>query len=52
MDLQKKTHENNNLWLCPTTEDKEIKIFTAQQNQSFCYGKQIHFLGAVIGCIL
>ena len=24
--------KNKNLWLCPATEDEEIKLFTTQQN--------------------
>ena len=33
-----KNMQNKQLWLCPTTEDKKVKLLlTTQQNQSFCY---------------
>ena len=49
--------QNKNLWFCSTAEEKEEKLLTGQQNQSFCYHiywcwKQIDSPGAAIGCIL
>ena len=30
--------QNKNLWFCPNTEDKKVKLLlTTQQNQLFCY---------------
>ena len=48
--------QNKNSWFSPTTEDKEVKLLTIQQNSHFVIiywcGKHIDLLEAVIGCIL
>ena len=52
--------QNKNLWFCPTTEDKKVKLLlTTQQNQSsvilFSYTDvkdKLNFPEAVIGHIL